>query len=178
MNVMLQVNELSKKFNDFQAVNNLSFTVNEGDVYGFLGQNGAGKSTTLRMLLKLIKPTSGEIIFSGKNDGHIFTDYGTIEAFDRPNEFRYSYWSDNHGTTRSKENLARIEDLASSSVILGCDTETARIYGEVKNALRIKGHPIPENDIWIAAIAVQHNLTLISRDAHFSEIEGLKLEAW
>ena len=67
MNVMLQVNDLSKNFNDFQAVKNLSFTVNQGDVYGFLGQNGAGKSTTLRMLLKLIKPTSGEIIFSGTN---------------------------------------------------------------------------------------------------------------
>ena len=83
-----------------------------------------------------------------------------------------------HKSTRSKENLARIEDLASSSVILGCDTETARIYGEVKNALRIKGHPIPENDIWIAAIAVQHNLTLISRDAHFSEIEKLEVIVW
>jgi len=83
-----------------------------------------------------------------------------------------------HKSARSKENIARIEDLASSSVILGCDTETARIYGEIKNALRIKGHPIPENDIWIAAIAVQHNLTLISRDAHFSEIEKLEVTSW
>ena len=83
-----------------------------------------------------------------------------------------------HKSARAKENLARIEDLASSSVILGCDTETARIYGEVKNALRIKGHPIPENDVWIAAIAVQHNLTLVSRDAHFSEIENLKVVVW
>jgi len=83
-----------------------------------------------------------------------------------------------HKSARSKENIARIEDLASSSVILGCDTETARIYGEIKNALRIKGHPIPENDIWIAAIAVQHNLTLISRDAHFSEIEKLEVAVW
>jgi tRNA(fMet)-specific endonuclease VapC len=83
-----------------------------------------------------------------------------------------------HKSARSKENIARIEDLASSSVILGCDTETARIYGEVKNALRIKGHPIPENDIWIAAIAVQHNLTLVSRDSHFSEIDKLEVVAW
>ena len=83
-----------------------------------------------------------------------------------------------HKSARSKENIARIEDLASSSVILGCDTETARIYGEIKNALRIKGHPIPENDIWIAAIAVQHGLILVSRDSHFSEIENLKIVAW
>ena len=83
-----------------------------------------------------------------------------------------------HKSARAKENIARIEDLASSSVILGCDTETARMYGEIKNNLRIKGHPIPENDIWIAAIAVQHNLTLVSRDAHFSEIENLKVVSW
>ena len=67
MSVMLEVKELSKKFKDFDAVKNLSFTVNQGDVYGFLGQNGAGKSTTIRMMLKLIKPSAGEIIFSGKN---------------------------------------------------------------------------------------------------------------
>lgn len=67
MSVLLEVKNLSKNFDGFQAVNDLSFTVNEGDVYGFLGQNGAGKSTTIRMLLTLIKPTSGEIIFFGKN---------------------------------------------------------------------------------------------------------------
>ncbi|MBI3351691.1 MAG: SRPBCC domain-containing protein [Nitrospirae bacterium] len=46
----------------------------------------------------------GSIFFSGKNDGHTFTDYGTIEVFDNPYEFRYSYWSDNHGTVRAQEN--------------------------------------------------------------------------
>ena len=79
---------------------------------------------------------------------------------------------------RAKENLSRIDDFASSSLVLGCDTETARVYGEIKNSLRLKGRPLPENDIWIAAIAVQHNLTLVSRDAHFSEIENLEVVAW
>lgn len=45
----------------------MSFTVNEGDVYGFLGQNGAGKSTTIRMLLTLIRPSSGEMELFGMN---------------------------------------------------------------------------------------------------------------
>ncbi len=67
MSVLLEVKNLSKNFKDLKAVNDLSFTVNEGDVYGFLGQNGAGKSTTIRMLLTLIQPTSGEINFFGKN---------------------------------------------------------------------------------------------------------------
>jgi ABC-2 type transport system ATP-binding protein len=63
MNILLEAKNLSKNFGQFEAVKNLSFTVYEGDVYGFLGQNGAGKSTTLRMLLKLIKPTAGTIYF-------------------------------------------------------------------------------------------------------------------
>ncbi len=81
-------------------------------------------------------------------------------------------------SARSKENLARIDDFAESNMVLSCDAGTAQFYGEIKNALRVKGHPIPENDIWIAAIALQHGLTLITRDAHFSEIENLKILAW
>ncbi len=64
---IIEVRHLSKKFGDFHAVKDLSFTVNSGDVYGFLGQNGAGKSTTIRMLLTLIRPGSGEIFIQGKN---------------------------------------------------------------------------------------------------------------
>jgi tRNA(fMet)-specific endonuclease VapC len=79
---------------------------------------------------------------------------------------------------RVKENSARIDEFAVSNVVLGCDTETARYYGEIKNALREKGRPIPENDVWIAAIALQYDLTLISRDAHFGEIDHLKVESW
>ena len=57
--------------------------------------------------------------------------------------------------------------------ILVCDTETARQYGRIKVELRRKGRPIPENDMWIAAVALQHGLTLATRDAHFDAIDGL-----
>jgi ABC-2 type transport system ATP-binding protein len=67
MPAIIEVNNLSKKFKEVTAVKDLSFTVNEGDVYGFLGQNGAGKSTTIRMLLTLVRPTNGEIMIFGKN---------------------------------------------------------------------------------------------------------------
>ncbi|MCG8576061.1 MAG: ABC transporter ATP-binding protein [Flavobacteriales bacterium] len=63
---LLEVNNLSKSFKDFQAVKELSFSIEKGDVYGFLGPNGAGKSTTLRMILGLIYPSSGEIKFRGE----------------------------------------------------------------------------------------------------------------
>ncbi len=64
---LVKVSHLSKKFRGKTVVDDLSFTVNEGDVYGFLGQNGAGKSTTIRMLLTLIRPSSGEIELFGMN---------------------------------------------------------------------------------------------------------------
>jgi drug efflux transport system ATP-binding protein len=54
------VENLTKRFGDFVAVDNVSFSVNAGEVYGWLGPNGAGKTTTIRMLLGLIKPTSGQ----------------------------------------------------------------------------------------------------------------------
>ena len=67
MNTILQINQLSKSFKDFKAVDNLSFNVNQGDIFGFLGQNGAGKSTTIRMLLSLIQPDAGTIEVFGMN---------------------------------------------------------------------------------------------------------------
>ena len=75
-------------------------------------------------------------------------------------------------------NLARIDEFVARNTVLACDAETARWYGEIKNDLRAKGRPIPENDIWIAAIAKQYDLTLATRDGHFNEVMGLKVEAW
>jgi tRNA(fMet)-specific endonuclease VapC len=86
-----------------------------------------------------------------------------------------------YGARKSKrlqENLERIEDFVTSSVVIECNSDTARQYGDVKNKLRIKGHPLPENDILIAALALQYNLTLVTRDAHFQEIEDLHITAW
>jgi len=79
---------------------------------------------------------------------------------------------------RVEENVARIDEFAARNVVLSCHTETARRYGEVKNGLRQKGYPIPENDIWVAAIALQNDLILASRDAHFGQVKGLRVEGW
>lgn len=79
---------------------------------------------------------------------------------------------------RVKQNVAKIDNFKAVNTILVCDGTTASIYGTFKNALRQKGRPIPENDIWIAAIALQHNLALITRDAHFKEVDDLQIETW
>ncbi len=91
MSVMVRVSNLSKQFDAFQAVDDLSFTVNEGDVYGFLGQNGAGKSTTMRMMLTLIKPSSGTISIFDKNlqqhRNEVLSQVGAV--IERPDLYKY-----------------------------------------------------------------------------------------
>jgi tRNA(fMet)-specific endonuclease VapC len=79
---------------------------------------------------------------------------------------------------RTQANLSKIDELVASSAILVCDAETAQQYGQVKNELRRKGRPLPENDIWIAALALQHDLILVTRDAHFQEVDNLQVVAW
>ena len=66
MEMMLQTTELCKSFKKQKAVNKVSLNVVKGKVYGLLGSNGAGKSTTLKMLTGVLKPTAGEIYFDGK----------------------------------------------------------------------------------------------------------------
>jgi tRNA(fMet)-specific endonuclease VapC len=81
-------------------------------------------------------------------------------------------------STRVEENLGRIESFAAQSAVLNCDSDTARHYGRIKDGLRRIGKPIPENDIWIAALTVQHDLRLVTRDAHFAEVGELTFENW
>ncbi len=77
-----------------------------------------------------------------------------------------------------KKNLNRIDELVANSIVLGCNVEIARKYGEIKHKLKLRDRPLPENDIWIAALAVQYNLILVTRDTHFQEIENLQTVAW
>lgn len=97
MRTLIEVKNLTKKFGLLTAVDDLSFTVNEGDVYGFLGQNGAGKSTTIRMLLSLIKPTSGSIRIFGKtvekNKNEILSKIGAM--IEKPDVYKYLSAYDN-----------------------------------------------------------------------------------
>jgi len=91
MHSIIKVSGLTKQFKNLTAVNNLSFTVDKGDVYGFLGQNGAGKSTTIRMLLSLIIPTSGEIELFGMNiktnRSEILRQVGAV--VEKPDVYKY-----------------------------------------------------------------------------------------
>lgn len=72
----------------------------------------------------------------------------------------------------------KIDRLLTFATVLSCDTTTAKWYAQVKYSLSQKGRPIPENDIWIAATALQYGLPLVSNDAHFTEVSGLNLAQW
>ncbi len=61
----VEVQNLSVKFGDFYAVKDITFSVNPGEIFGFLGANGAGKTTTIRVLCGLLRPTSGEAKVAG-----------------------------------------------------------------------------------------------------------------
>lgn len=79
---------------------------------------------------------------------------------------------------RSSENAAKVERFAAGRAIVPCDLDVARQYGRLKQRLRSKGRPLPENDIWIAAAAIHHGMVLVTRDRHFQEIEDLSTADW
>jgi tRNA(fMet)-specific endonuclease VapC len=78
----------------------------------------------------------------------------------------------------SKKHLQQINDFLKKCNVLIADSNTANIYALIKTKLLNKGKPIPENDIWIAATAKQHELNLVTRDKHFKEINDLVIINW
>ena len=114
MSSVIRVTGLTKDFSGLKAVDGLSFSVEQSDIYGFLGQNGAGKSTTIRMLLTLIAPTSGRIEIFGMDlrthRREILRRVGAV--IERPDLYKY---------LTAYENLslfARISGIRPSSRIL------------------------------------------------------------
>jgi ABC-type multidrug transport system ATPase subunit len=132
MQPVIQVSGLSKHYGGFKAVDDLSFSVYKGDVFGFLGQNGAGKSTTIRMLLTLVRPTSGEIrIFGSDLIGHrtrILSRVGAV--IEKP---------DLYGYLSGYENLsifARLSGRACSKADLEGTLEKVGLASRAKSKVR------------------------------------------
>ena len=89
-------------------------------------------------------------------------------------EYRYGLLRSRH--RRKLEAL--LDSLARESDLADVDDETTRFYAVVREALRAKGRPLPENDVWIAAICLQHELGLVTRDRDFEHVEGLGVTSW
>ena len=83
-----------------------------------------------------------------------------------------------YGANKSNQTPKRtveIEQLKRRVSLLDVTEKTAENYGEIKDKLRQKGKPIPENDIWIAAIAKESGLPILTRDKHFQAVEGIQI---
>ncbi len=76
---------------------------------------------------------------------------------------------------RPSENLQRVKMLVERCSVLNVTATTAEFYAHIRLQLKRKGKPIPENDLWIAALCVEHGVPLATSDAHFLEIEGLQV---
>ena len=77
-----------------------------------------------------------------------------------------------------KKNVKRIEDFLARCTVVRCDEVTADYYGTIKSYLHQNGTQVPDNDIWIAASAAQHQVPVITRDIHFDSIPQIESIRW
>lgn len=89
-------------------------------------------------------------------------------------EFRFGISGSRHRAPLQKW----IQRLEEESIVLSIDAETAKHYATIRHALKKAGKPIPGNDLWIAALAMQHDQQIISCDAHFDFVKGVKRIKW
>lgn len=83
-----------------------------------------------------------------------------------------------HRSSRPDESLRQFERWLRVTVLLPISPTTAEHYGRLKDQLARAGTPIPENDLWIAAQALEHGLPLATRDTHFARVPGLRVLNW
>ena len=136
MTPVVAISNLSKTFGEHTVVSDLSFTILPGDVYGFLGQNGAGKSTTMRMILGLIRPDSGSIEIKGKSfSAHrreLLRHIGAI--IERPDLYNYLSGWDNLRlfANLSGENVSdkRLREVLETVQLTGREKDKVKAYSQ------------------------------------------------
>ena len=79
---------------------------------------------------------------------------------------------------RPAENLAAVHAFADTCTILEPDVQTAKVYADIRAELKAAGRPIPENDLWIAALCIQWEIPLLTRDRHFGWVTALQARYW
>ncbi|MDP3238541.1 MAG: type II toxin-antitoxin system VapC family toxin [Myxococcales bacterium] len=89
-------------------------------------------------------------------------------------EYRYGLQRSRH--RRQLESL--LQQLVAASEVLTVGLETTVVYAQTRERLRARGRPLPENDVWIAALCLEHDLALVTRDSDFEHVEGLRTASW
>lgn len=152
----IQVNNLTKRFGNFTAVDNISFNVKEGEVFGFLGANGAGKSTAIRMLCGILSPTSGDAIVGGysvmnepdkvkKVIGYMsqkFSLYNDLSVEENINFFGGVYGLEGKKFKERKDWVLQIANLKGKEKLL-----TGSLPGGIKQRLALGAAVIHEPEI-------------------------------
>lgn len=155
---IIEARNLSKSFGNFAAVQDVSFSIYQGDVYGFLGQNGAGKSTTMRMLLGLIFPDNGSVYIKGihfnNNSRHLLKHVGAV--IERPDLYKYlSGW----------DNLRMFAKLSGGKITNERLNEVLDVVGlKGREQDKVKGYSQGMKQRLGIAIAMVHNPDLLILD--------------
>ena len=142
----IEVKNLTKVFGKFTAVDNINFNVKQGEIFGFLGANGAGKSTTIRMLIGILEPTSGDALVSGysiknqsdlvkKNIGYMsqkFSLYNDLTVVENIRFFAGIYGLDGKKYEERKKWVLRVADLENMENVI-----TGSLPGGIKQRLAL-----------------------------------------
>ena len=83
-----------------------------------------------------------------------------------------------YASSREKTRINEVAEFIGNYEVIYIDEDTARYYGQIKPQLKTSGTPIPENDVWISALSMQHDLTVATRDLHFDKPKDIKVEYW
>lgn len=142
----IEVNNLTKVFGKFIAVDNINFNVKQGEIFGFLGANGAGKSTTIRMLIGILEPTTGDALVSGysiknqpdlvkKNIGYMsqkFSLYNDLTVVENIRFFAGIYGLDGKKYEERKRWVLKVANLENMENVI-----TGSLPGGIKQRLAL-----------------------------------------
>lgn len=159
-NTIVEVSGLTKKFGNFTAVDNITFKVKEGEIFGFLGANGAGKTTAIQMLIGLSKQTSGEAFVAGYN---IRTESEEIKKNIGYMSQRFSLYED----LRVWENIrlfAGIYGMRDKEIAEKTDQLLARLDFESERNTLVKSLPLGWKQKLAFSVAIFHNPKIVFLD--------------
>ena len=130
-------------------------------------------------------PASGDVLLDTsvvipylKGDSAIGTQVQASSSLYLPQTALGELYCGAHLSQNPGKHVAKIQTFLAAVAVLSPGVATAEHYGRLRAQLAKAGTPIPENDIWIAACALQHDLALVTRDLHFDEIDNLRVVHW
>lgn len=165
----LEFENLSKNYGDLQALNNLSFGVGTGEIFGFVGSNGAGKSTAMRIALGVLEPTSGQVTLDGK-------------ALDLAARTRIGYMPEERGLYPKMKvgdqlvYLARLHGMNAKAAHSAMEEWTERLGIESRRADIVQSLSLGNQQRVQLAAALVHNPDILILDEPFSGLDPVAVD--